>query len=121
MRILFTILLALSLSTMAFASGKISIQGNYFGTESKDIKPMAGFGVYEKVARNLYVNSWLGYGAQPLEHRASDLDWFVAKAQLDLRMNRLTVSPGVQYKYVKDANVNIQDTIPFVKLDYQLW
>ncbi len=108
-------------SMSAFATGKISVQGNYFDQNPKELKPLYGFSVYQKVARNLFVNSWLGYGAQPLEQRASDINWYVGKAQLDFQMNRLTVAPGVQYKYVKSGDLKIKDTIPFVKAEFQLW
>lgn len=80
---------------------------------------MVGFSVYQKVARNLFVNAWAGYGSQPLENRGTDLNWYVAKAQLDFQMKRLTIAPGVQHKNLPDENFH--DTYPYIRVDYQLW
>lgn len=117
MKYLLTCVLGVLLPLSAMASGKISLQGNWYN-EGKDVRPVVAIQAYEKVAKNLYLNAWAGYGNQFLEVR-DDVDWAVAKAQIDMRMKQWTFSPGVQYKYLIDSRVD--DVIPYLKADYQLW
>lgn len=105
-------------SATVFASGKISLQGNWYDS-GKNVKPMVGFGVYEKLVKNAYLNAWTGYGVQPLEIK-DDVNWYVAKAQVDMRFNKLTVAPGVQYKNLPNTPGTSQ-TYPYFRLDWQLW
>lgn len=112
-----TFLITLLLSAACYASGKLSVQGNWYD-DGKEVRPMVGFNVYEKLAKRLAVNSWVGYGNQFLETH-QDVNWFVAKAQLDMSMKRVTVSPGISYKALPDDNFH--DVIPYLKLDLQLW
>lgn len=105
------------MSASCYASGKLSVQGNFYD-DGQQVRPMVGLSVYEKISKRLAFNGWAGYGNQFLETR-NDVDWLVAKAQLDMNMKRLTVSPGVQYKVLLDDN--FRDVIPYLRADFQLW
>ena len=102
----------------AQASGKLSLQNNFYnnGTE---YRPLVGVAVYERLAKTLALNSWVGYGVQPLEIKG-DVNWLVAKAQVDMEFSRRwTVAPGVQYKTLLDDATT--DLVPYIKVDLKLW
>lgn len=115
---LLTAIAILLTATMAQASGKLSLQNNLYD-DGRTYRPMVGLQVYEKLSKTLAVNSWMGYGVQPLEVR-DDVNWFVAKAQVDVYMKRFTVSPGLQYKNILSGDGD-QDFIPYIKVDYTIW
>lgn len=107
-------------SNQAQASGKITLQNNFFD-EGREYRPTVGFQIYEKLTRGSAFNFWTGYGAQPLEALNYDdnTNWYVAKGQLDLYFGRFTISPGVQYKKIIDDSFD--DTHGFLKIDYKIW
>jgi hypothetical protein len=119
MKALFTICILL-LGHECFASGKLSLQNNFYNDSERDIvyRPAIGLTVYEKIMNTVASNSWVGYGAQYLETQ-SDVNWFVAKSQIDVYHRSLTVSPGVLYKWLPDTET--QDIITYLKIDYKLW
>ena len=105
-------------STFAFATGKLSVQGNWYN-DGQAVRPMVGLSVYEKLfVDNIHLNAWTGYGTQFLETN-DDVNWYIAKAQIDIRNSRLTYAPGVLYKRL--VNEQFEDVIPYLRLDYQLW
>lgn len=109
-------------ATPAFASGKITLQNNLYD-EGKTYRPMVGLSVYEKLTKHVAVNSWLGYGIQPLEIK-DDVNWLVGKLQADLKFgHKVTVSPGYQYKHLfGDSDTPSEDHhIPYFSISYQLW
>lgn len=110
------ILLSAFVSSVAFASGKLSGQANMY--EDGAIRPTIGLSIYQPILGKVAFNSFLGYGVQELEVR-DDVQWAIAKAQLDVRMSSWVVSPGMTYKYLPDTGV--RQAIGFVKASYDLW
>lgn len=115
---LLTAIAILLTATMASASGKISLQNNLYD-DGKTYRPMVGFQVYEMMTKTIGLNSWVGYGVQPLEVK-DDVNWLVAKVQADVFMKKFTVSPGLQYKNILSGQGE-DDFIPYLKIDYKLW
>jgi hypothetical protein len=115
------VMFAFVFSTPVMASGKLTLQNN-FQNNGKEYRPMVGLGIYEKVAGSA-LNLWTGYGKQWVAGERDDVDWYVAKGQVDIPvLNRLTVAPGIQYrKAMSEHSISKQDTTLFVRLDYQLW
>ncbi len=109
-------------SVQAMASGKITLQNNFFQDNvngGHDYRPMIGVQVYEfLIGKKVAVNSWTGYGVQPLELK-SDVEWFTTKNQLDFFVGRFTVSPGLQYAWIPTYNEHRLN--PYLKLDWKLW
>lgn len=102
-------------SVASQASIKLQAQGNWY--EADNVKPLVGLSVYEPVTKWASINSWVGYGNVPAEDDPS-VNWFTAKAQLDLHMGRFNVSPGYQYKMADGDGNNYH--IPFLRVDYIL-
>jgi hypothetical protein len=109
--------ITLLFTSITHASGKLMVQGNFFDN-GKTPKPMVGLSVYETLGKYLAINGWVGAGSQPLETK-DDVNWLVSKIELDLRMKKFVVAPGIQYKELLSSNEN--DTIPYIKLTYDLW
>lgn len=103
-------------STQAAASGKISLQSNMY--ENGKVRPLIGLSVYERILGTVAFNGFAGYGVHELEIR-DDVQWAIAKGQLDVRMQKWVVSPGIQYKWLPDTDV--KQALGFVKASYDLW
>lgn len=102
----------------AEASGKITLQNNFFDG-GKKYRPMIGFGIYEPLfAGTVALNSWTGYGNQPFDLNP-DVDWLTTKNQIDFHLSRFTLSPGFQYSFV--SPFSDERAWVYVKLDYKLW
>lgn len=124
MKKLFIILATLTMASTAMATGKLVLQNNFydFGKSEDIYKPMIGFAVYEKLMSNTHFNSWIGGGSTPMEE-SDDVRWLVAKAQLDIQIKKVTVSPGFQYKHIfgDDDSLAKDIQMPFFALSYNLW
>ena len=112
-------LLLLLVSSVASASGRISIQPNYW-FNTKRWSPLVGLAVYEHIWRGrIAYNGWLGAGEQPFAGRES-VWWYTMKHDIDVQfLPRLTISPGVQVNYIvpwKEVQGNVH-----AKLSVQLW
>lgn len=122
-RLLLAILFVLAAFTTApaNASGKLTLQNN-FQNGGKDYRPMVGFGIYEPITSLAHLNAWTGYGKVSLED-TEDVNWFVAKAQVDLHIfNKFTLAPGVQWRTIdSDHTDSRRDTTVYARIDYQLW
>lgn len=118
---LIAMFLVLFVSFGAFASGKLTLQNN-FQNGGKDYRPMVGFGIYEPITSLAHLNAWTGYGKVALED-TEDVNWFVAKAQVDLHIfNKFTLAPGVQWRAVDSDHMDRKkDTTVYARIDYQLW
>lgn len=118
MKNLFLVLTISLFAKMSFASGKLSAQANMY--ENGHTRPVFGLSVYEPImSKNIAFNSWTGYGVQFLETQ-SDVNWFVTKAQLDVRVkSKWVVAPGIAYKWLPDTNV--KQSMGYIKVDYSLW
>lgn len=102
----------------AQASGKISLQNNFF-EGGKKYRPMIGLGIYEPIfGGSVALNSWTGYGNQPFDLNP-DVDWFTTKNQIDFHFKRMTLSPGFQYSFVSPFGE--ERSWVYFKVDYKLW
>ena len=113
MRLLVAIMLC---SSFAMASGKFTVQANGY-ENGKKTRPVVGLAIYEPLFWKLAFNSWVGYGESLQEDQFSK--WFTAKAQIDLKLEKLTISPG--YAYQESFQIDDKNSYAFIKLDYQLW
>jgi hypothetical protein len=113
------VLISLLFSLSVFASGKISVQPQYF-THSQKVTPMVGLSVYEKILiPEIAYNGWVGYGDQAFESR-ENVNWFSMKHSIDLQVtNRVTLSPGIQT--VKSSKDTDYENRYLLKVSYKLW
>lgn len=116
MKHFFIALCVLASASVAGASGKLSLQNNFY--KDGTYRPMIGLAIYQKLIRDTAFNGWAGYGNQYLEDH-DDVNWFVAKAQLDVYMKRFTVAPGVQVKHLPGENYS--ESMPYVKVELNIW
>lgn len=116
MKLILSILTILTL-TQAHATGKLSLQNNVYNS-GQTYRPALGFSMYEPFFKRFASNTFLGYGNMPLEAK-SDVNWFVAKTQLDIYVGKWTIAPGVQAKYI--APYKETELMEFVKIDMRLW
>jgi len=109
-------------STIAAASGKITIQPMYNTTMEKNLTPQIGLSIYEKFPMNVAYVGWIGTG-EPLIQTAEkdDLRWFTMKHSLEAYVNKFTIAPGVQYVWNGEDGVKKKNEIFFLKVSYQLW
>lgn len=107
------------LSVNCFASGKISVQGNYFW-QSKQWFPQVGLSVYERLVGNtLAYESWTGGGGQDFELHP-DIRWYTTKQDLVLNLgHNLALAGGVQISYIRPYNEFNNNA--HVKLSVKLW
>lgn len=121
MKFLFAIIALLGLlfvADYAHASGKITVQNNFFN-KGADYRPMIGLQIYETIwTGRLAFNSWTGYGNQPFDVNP-DVNWFTTKNQIDVYYKRFTLSPGYQFSFVSPWKEQ-RDWV-YLKLDYKLW
>jgi hypothetical protein len=105
-------------SCAAMASGKMSLQLNGYDKGNRP-RPQAGLVIYEKLLENVYVNTFVGIGEQPLEVK-DDVQWFVAKLALETQVSKKwNFAVGYSYKNLLDGATT--DHIPFIKATYILW
>lgn len=114
---LFIIALAImSLSPIAQASGKLSLQGNVYD-QGEFVRPAAGFSIYQKMMKNIAFNSYAGIGTEPFTYR-KDVMWTTAKAEVQFYNGAWTLSPGVA---IKDTDMSTPRSYMFIKIERQLW
>ena len=121
------LLLALAFSSQAFATGSVSVEPRY-DFYSKDSFYILSLSVWEPISKKVTYNGWLGIGDDlDKETHINDRlfqNWVVAKNQLDVKVKKLTVSPGFRIQYNDNAD---ETEVPkwldeaFLKISYQLW
>lgn len=107
-------------SANLLASGKLSIQPQYF-TDTQKVTPQFGLSVYEKIlySKKLAYNGWFGYG-EPSEEDKDLGSWYVIKNSFDYYASeKIVLSPGVQSSFSTGEEKPRHRV--FVKLTYQLW
>jgi len=114
-------LVALLVSTGAFASGKLIVQPNYLLDQQK-FGGQVGLAVFEplSVHKNFFINSYTGFGTAPWETRDTT-HWLTVKNTFEMPlMNwKMIVGVGFQLNYsVKDHDFNNN---VHAKISYQLW
>lgn len=110
-----TILLIVTGATSAQATLKLQTQGNFY--EKDLVKPQVGLSYYEKLWKFTAVNAYAGYGNIP-EAELSDINWYVAKAQVDIYWGKFTIAPGYQYKAGHPGGDEVHH--PYIRIDYKL-
>lgn len=111
--------MSLLFSMSVFASGKLTVQPQYF-SDSHKVTPLIGLSVYEKIfIPQVAYNGWIGYGDQAFVDKGN-ITWFSMKNMIDLHVsNKLTVSPGIQ-TVKTDRDSDYQNRY-LVKVSYKLW
>jgi hypothetical protein len=99
----------------AHATLKLQTQANVY--EKDVVKPVVGLSYYQPFLKYFALNSWVGYGSEPLE-QDPDVNWLSAKAQLDVHIGRFTIAPGYQFKTSYPEN-NHRD-YPYLRVDYKI-
>lgn len=118
-KLLGVIVLGLSLSTGAFASGKLQAEVRIYPQLQSQVKPLLGVSVYEKLFGALYLNSWVGFGDSPIT-LGDSTQWMTAKGMLELALNnKVNLGMGAGTSYVIDFKE--WHHYYALKLQYKLW
>lgn len=109
-------------SCQAFAKGYLSIEPRYF-QDTENVRPVVGFGVYEKLFRDGSVayNSWSGYGQPDSMLDMPEVHWYVTRHAIDFIVGDFTLSPGFQINFIDLPAKNQTQEAVFVKVSYKLW
>ena len=118
------ILLLLMLPTMAFASGKLSVEPSYDPVQDKSHLTF-GLGVYESLGNDMAYNSWTGMG-DSFDVDSNYRDWYATKHQVDFTdKSGLVFSPGVRVSYLDHDYLadTPKKVIPevYAKVSLELW
>lgn len=120
------LVLTMSISTTAFASGKLSVEPRY-NPKNEQTTYTVGLGVYETLIRNrVALNSWTGFGDSIDDGLDADYSkWFVTKNSVDLFLTEMVaISPGIRIAYRPRDGEFSEDTVVqeiFGKLTIKLW
>jgi hypothetical protein len=111
------VLAMLLLANNTFASGKVTVEGR--ADEDRNVRPVVGLAVYQKLFKRLAWNSWSGYGVQD-RPVSDDVHWLTLKneAQLDFG-HGFTLSPGLTWQY--DFTHENSQNLVTLKLEKVLW
>lgn len=106
----------------AFAKGYLSVETRYF-QDTENVRPVVGFGVYEKLFRDGSVayNSWSGYGQPDSMLDVPEVNWYVTRHAVDFVVGDFTLSPGFQINFIDMPDKNQTQKAVFVKVSYKLW
>lgn len=115
------VLFSLLIAGNVFASGKLSILGNYYTKENKTM-PAAGFNVYENTGLGFFIDGYLGTGIAP-RYNWPDVYWWVAKADAVLPFSDdVLFSIGATLKLSNQEWVGVEDESNIhAKLTFKLW
>ncbi len=101
---------------LASAKGTLSFK-TAFDVKTGKEKLTYGLAIYEPIFKsNVAYNSYTGLGDRSINDSGH---WYVSKHQLDLRVWRLTVSPGFGVNYLTPEKKYEQEV--FLKAAIQLW
>lgn len=102
----------------ANASLKVQVQGNAY-EGGQHTRPQVGLSYYQPIMRNrVALNTWAGGGEEFFVEKEA-VTWYGAKAQLDFRLGKFTVSPGVQYKDISGSDNS--RSYMYMRVDYQIF
>jgi hypothetical protein len=117
-----TLAVLLFLSSAAFGSGKLSVQGNYF-LDQKTLRPVIGFAIHEKLIGPISYSGWTGIGWQP-KVGASDVFWVTSRHDLEVWLGNVGISTGITLRHAQqplfDGEMSSEHDV-HVKLVYKLW
>lgn len=117
MRPILSFLIAALCPIIVQASGKISAEPHWY-PKSNDLKLAVGLTVYEHFKEDAALNAFIGSGESPLLD-GSDLNWFVAKAMIDLKIKDIILSPGAEEMYFWQTGEHRPSA--FMRFSYKLW
>ncbi len=113
--LMFVLLVAL-MPFSAFASGKLTMNGNYYKADG-DLKPSVGLAIYEPLAPGFVAyNGWLGLGG---EYRKRDFEWASTKHMIEFYINKVTIGAGFMLEYDRKDKQIVDSLV--VKAEYKLW
>ena len=125
MKHLFLALAVIFTATFAHASVKLTVQPTYSYTDHKQVEPLLGLAVYQKMGMAAY-NGWIGTGKSWFEGSdvapSSDARWYSMKHSAEFYFKRLTVAPGFQVAWNNQGTFEAtKQEFIFVKLGYQIF
>jgi hypothetical protein len=102
----------------ANASLKLQAQANGYEGGSHT-RPQMGLSYYQPIMKGrVALNTWAGGGEEFFVEKEA-VTWYGAKAQLDFRLGKFTLSPGVQYKDISGSDNS--RSYMYVRVDYQIF
>lgn len=111
------VMMLLLLTSNAFASGKLQVQGNV--TDGENVRPQVGFAIWHPLMKKVAFNSWTGWGVRPYDDQ-EDVNWLVAKNEVQLFLGkRWTVSPGFEWGHDFTSQQSLNKF--YVRADLKLW
>lgn len=112
------------LSFNAFGSGKLMFEPRY-NDKTQTATYLVGLGIYEKIDKGMFYNSWSGFGDAVEAENQTYKSWFVTKHQIDFKFDcGAVVSPGVRGTFMPDWGSFDEETVRtegFIKFAYDLW
>lgn len=120
-KILFTLAIYLLTSSSAFASGKLSLTGNYYTLDKRPL-PAVGFNTYEDTGLGFALDTYLGMGIAP-RHNYPDVYWWVARADIAIPVTEdVTISAGATFRLSDQEWIGVEDeSNVHVKAVIKLW
>lgn len=111
----------LLVSTNLFASGKITLNGNYF-TKTERTLPSVGVNSYEDTGLGFAVDTYVGTGIAP-RYNWPDVYWWVARADVVFPLSEnLTISGGATLRMSEQEWIGVEDESNIhVKVSYKIW
>lgn len=116
------ILYAFLLSSVCFASGKVTYQPMY-SSSGKILRPQLGLSIYEKTRfSNVAYVGWFGTGPS-LTHleENENLQWYTMKHSFEAYYGHFAVGPGFQSTWNEIDGYEKRTDVAFLKASYQLW
>lgn len=120
-KLLLTLTIYLLTSSSAFASGKLSLTGNYY-TQDKRSLPAVGLSSYEDTGFGFAFDTFLGAGIAP-RHNYPDVYWLVTRADVAIPVTEdVTISAGVTLRLSEQEWIGVEDeSNVHAKLTVSLW
>jgi hypothetical protein len=114
-------LLLCLIPTLASASGKFHITGNYFTKDGKAF-PATGVSVYEPLFLGLNYDGFIGFGVAP-RHNWPDVYWMTLRNDLSLALTKnISLSVGATIRLSDQEWIGLEDeSNVHCKLVVQLW
>ena len=115
------ILFLLFLSANCFASGKVSLEPDYY-LNYKKLGAKSGISIYEHLFGPLSYNGWSGVGVRP-KYYSDAVFWAVSQHSLEFWVKKVAVAPGygLFYNNSDDGLPKGIEQVVSLKLTYKIW
>ena len=91
------------LSSLAFGSGKITVEDGYYLGAGKIPPPTIGLGIYQDIGKGFGYNMWTGMGYQPRKMDET-VRWIASKHEVLKHYGPLSVGIGYAYKHAQQPS-----------------